>query len=198
MGDEVVTNPSLLIRIRNQGDHRAWSQFVEIYQPLIQSFARKQGLQEADAADLTQETLRAVARAIERLDFDPRKGSFRGWLFTVVRNKLRNFLDAQRRQVRGTGDTGMQHVLEALPSPEGSQEEWDREFERRQFGWAAEQVRTEVQPATWQAFWQTAVEGKSGEEVARSLGMSVAAVYLAKSRTMAKLKAVIRQLHGDG
>lgn len=198
MGDDVVTHPSLLIRLRDQGDHRAWSQFVEIYQPLIHGFARKQGLQEADAADLTQETLRSVARAIARLDYDPRKGSFRGWLFTVVRNKLRSFLDAQRRQVRGSGDTGMRQALEALPSPEDPEAEWDREYERRLFTWAAERVKAEVQPATWQAFWRTAVQGEGGEEVARSLGISVAAVYLAKSRVMAKLKSAIRELHGDG
>jgi DNA-directed RNA polymerase specialized sigma24 family protein len=78
MDDEPATSPSLLIRIRDHGDHLAWSQFVDLYQPLIRGFARKHGLQEADAADLTQEVLRAVAQAIERLDYDPRRGSFRG------------------------------------------------------------------------------------------------------------------------
>src|SRR5215472_2708074 len=98
MVDEPATSPSLLIRIRDRGDHLARSQFLEIYQPLIHGFARKHGLQEADAADLTQEVLRAVALAVERLDYDPRRGTFRGWLFTVVRNKLRNFLESQQRQ----------------------------------------------------------------------------------------------------
>jgi DNA-directed RNA polymerase specialized sigma24 family protein len=41
------------------------------------------------------------------------------------------------------------------------------------------------------------VEGKSGQEVARALGLTVAAVYLAKSRVMAKLKEQIRQLQGE-
>jgi RNA polymerase sigma-70 factor (ECF subfamily) len=198
MDDEPATSPSLLIRIRDRGDHPAWSQFVDIYQPLIRGFARKHGLQEADAADLTQEVLRAVARAIERLDYDPRRGSFRGWLFTVVRNKLRNFIEARQRQVQGSGDTGVQEALNEQPTPvNGPEEDWDREYERRLFAWAAEQVRGTVQTATWQAFWQTAVDGKSGQEVARALGMTVAAVYLAKSRVMAKLKEQIRQLQGE-
>jgi RNA polymerase sigma-70 factor (ECF subfamily) len=195
MGDEPATSPSLLIRIRDRGDHSAWSQFVDIYQPLIHGFAHKHGLQEADAADLTQEVLRAVARAVERLDYDPRRGSFRGWLFTVVRNKLRNFLEARQRQVQGSGDTGVQEALNEQPTPADRPEaEWDRDYERRLFGWAAEQVKNTVQEKTWQAFWQTAVEGKSGQDVARALGMSVAAVYLAKSRAMARIKEHVRQL----
>jgi RNA polymerase sigma-70 factor (ECF subfamily) len=198
MDDEPATSPSLLIRIRDRGDHLAWSQFVDLYQPLIRGFARKHGLQEADAADLTQEVLRAVTLAIERLDYDPRRGSFRGWLFTVVRNKLRNFLESRRHQVQGSGDTGVQESLNEQPTPiDGPEEEWDREYERRLFAWAAEQVRGTVQEATWQAFWQTAVDGKSGQEAARCLNLTVAAVYLAKSRVMAKLKEQIRQLQGE-
>jgi RNA polymerase sigma-70 factor (ECF subfamily) len=198
MGEEPATRASLLIRIRDQGDHAAWSQFVDVYQPLIHGFARKHGLQEADAADLTQEVLRAVARAAERLDYDPRRGSFRGWLFTVVRNKLRDFLDAQRRQVQGSGDTGVQRSLNEQPAPaDAPEEEWERAYERRLFTWAAEQVRAGVQASTWQAFWQTAVEGKSGQEVAQALGISVAAVYLAKSRVMARLKELIQQLQAE-
>ena len=195
MGDEPATSASLLLRIRDRGDHAAWSRFVEVYQPLIHGFARKHGLQEADAADLAQEVLRAVARSVGRLDYDPRRGSFRGWLFTVVRNRLRDFRERRRRQVQGSGNSGVQQLLNEQPTPPGGPEEdWDREYERRLFTWAAEQVRPSVQEATWQAFWRTAVEGQSGQEVAQALGMTVAAVYLAKSRVMARLKQEIRQL----
>jgi RNA polymerase sigma-70 factor (ECF subfamily) len=195
MANEPATSPSLLIRIRDRGDHLAWSQFLEIYQPLIHGFARKHGLQEADAADLTQEVLRAVALSVARLDYDPQRGSFRGWLFTVVRNKLRNFLESRQRQVQGSGDTSVQDALNEQPAPgQGPEALWVRDYERRLFTWAAEQVKSSVQENTWQAFWQTAVEGKSGQEVARALGISVAAVYLAKSRVMAQLKEHIRQL----
>ena len=194
MSDAPATRLSLLVRLCDARDDGAWSQFVELYAPLVYGFARKHGLQDADAADLTQDVLQAVSGGIRRLDYDPRRGSFRGWLFTVVRNKLRNFLAAQKRPGRGTGDTDAQHRLQELPAREEDQTAWwDQEYEWRVFSWAAGQVRGAFKDSTWQAFWQTAVEGKTGPEVARGLGLSVAAVYLAKGRVMARLKQLIRE-----
>jgi RNA polymerase sigma-70 factor (ECF subfamily) len=193
MSDAPATRLSLLVRLCDARDDAAWSQFVEIYAPLVYGFARKHGLQDADAADLTQDVLQAVSGGIRRLDYDPRRGTFRGWLFTVVRNKLRNFRAAQNRPGRGTGDSDAQHLLQELPAREQDETAWwDQEYERRVFSWAAEEVRGAFRPATWQAFWQTAVEGKTGPEVARTLGLSVAAVYLAKGRVMARLREIIR------
>src|SRR4051795_1875850 len=121
MSDAPATRLSLLVRLRDARDHGAWSQFVEIYAPLVFGLARKHGLQDADAADLTQDVLQAVSGGIRRLDYDPHRGSFRGWLFTVVRNKLRNFIAAQKRPGRGTGDTDAQHRLQELPARDDEQ-----------------------------------------------------------------------------
>src|SRR5437879_3455915 len=101
------TQPSLLVRLGDPQDGQAWAQFVDIYAPLVYGFVRKQGLQDADAADVTQDVLRAVAGAIGRLRYDPARGSFRGWLFTIVRNKLRNFVASSARRCQGTGSSGM-------------------------------------------------------------------------------------------
>ena len=198
MGDSPITRPSLLVRIRDMRDTQAWSQFVEIYAPLIHGFARKHGLQDADASDLTQDVLRVVAKTIRGLDYDQQRGSFRGWLFTVARNKLRNFMTRRRPYDQGTGDTGAHKLLLEQPAPEEDPAVlWDQDYERQLFACAAKQVRSRVQEATWQAFWQTTVQGKNGKEVARELKMTVAAVYLAKSRIMAQLKAQIRQLREE-
>jgi RNA polymerase sigma-70 factor (ECF subfamily) len=194
MSDSPATRLSLLVRLCDARDDGAWSQFVEIYAPLVYGFARRHGLQDADAADLTQDVLQAVSGGIRRLDYDPRRGSFRGWLFTVVRNKLRNFLAAQKRPGRGTGDSDALHRLQELPAREEDQSAWwDQEYEQRVFAWAAEQARGAFSDSTWRAFWQTAVEGKTGPAVAKTLGMSVAAVYLAKGRVMTRLKEIIRE-----
>src|SRR5262245_22647225 len=108
------TRASLLVRLRDADDADAWRTFVELYAPLVYSLGRKHGLQDADAADLTQEVFASVAAAVRSLEYDPRRGRFRAWLYTVARNRL---LDFQRRLVlaRGSGDPAMQAALEAQP-----------------------------------------------------------------------------------
>ena len=139
--------------------------------------------------------MRLVAGAIKQLEYDPQRGTFRGWLFTVVRHQLFRLRSRQDRPGRGSGDSAAQQRLQEVPAPHDDPESvWDADFQRRQFAWAAERVRKQVQESTWHAFWRTAVEGESGQEVAAALGMTVAAVYLAKSRVMARLKEQVREL----
>jgi RNA polymerase sigma-70 factor (ECF subfamily) len=198
MAEPPRTRPSLLIRIRDARDAEAWQQFVKLYAPLVYGFARKRGLQDCDAADLTQDVLRAVSGAAARLDYDPKKGSFRGWLFTVVRHKLQNLQASQRRQLQARGETGMHALLEEQAAPEaGEVALWDQEYERQLLARAVDEVRGSFQESSWRAFWQTAMEGKKAKELAPSLGMSVAAVYMAKSRVMAQLKECIRRLQEE-
>jgi RNA polymerase sigma-70 factor (ECF subfamily) len=198
MAETPTTRPSLLVRIRDGRDAQAWQQFVRLYAPLIYGFARKRGLQDADAADLTQDVLRTVARTAGRLDYDPQRGSFRGWLFTVVRHKVQNFLASRKRQCQGSGDTGVQARLEELAAPESEEAAlWNQEYERQLMARAVEQVRGCFHDSSWQAFWQTAMEGKKARDVAAALGTTVAAVYMAKSRVTAQLKQQIRQLQEE-
>lgn len=192
-----ATRPSLLVRIRDARDREAWGQFVEVYAPLVYDMARRRGLQDADAADLTQDVLRSVAGAIGRLDYDPRRGTFRSWLFTVTRNALNTFFEAQRRVPRGSGDSAVQDWLANQPDSIDESTVWDREYERRLLDVAAEQVRLEFENATWQAFWRTAVEGQPAREAAESLGMSVGAVYIARSRVLSRIKEKVAQLREE-
>jgi RNA polymerase sigma-70 factor (ECF subfamily) len=198
MEESPATRASLLVRIRDAHDTDAWRQFLQVYAPVVYGYARKRGLQDADAADLMQEVFRSVAASAGRLDYDPERGSFRGWLYTVTRNKLYNFLDRNRNQVRGSGGSGAQELLEKqVGREEDGADLWDREYERRLFAWATEQVRDEFQEATWQAFWLTAVEGKSAREAGAATGMSPGAIYVAKSRILARLRQQIRRLQDD-
>jgi RNA polymerase sigma-70 factor (ECF subfamily) len=198
MADSPTTRPSLLVRLRDARDREAWGQFVELYSPLVYGFARKHGLQDADAADLTQEVLRSVSRAAGRLEYDPRRGSFRGWLFTVVRSKLHDHWAERGRHGRGSGDSGVQELLEGQVAPgEDLAAAWDREYEQRLFAAAAERVKGEFRPDTWRAFWRTAVEGEDAKRTAAELGVTVGAVYIAKSRVLARLREQVRELEGE-
>jgi RNA polymerase sigma-70 factor (ECF subfamily) len=194
MPETLSTRASLLVRIRDPRDERAWAEFVTIYTPLVERVARARGLQDADAADLLQDVFRAVARAIERYDLDPARGSFRGWLFRIARNLAINLIAARARHPQGSGDTAMMASLEEQPDPATTGEEsrmFDAEYRRRLFGWAADAVRDQFHPRTWTAFWRTAVEGHEPRDVATALGMSVGAVYIARSRVMSRLKDAI-------
>src|SRR5262245_1105046 len=136
------TRRSLLIRLRDPEDELAWSEFMEIYSPLVQRLARRRGLQDADAQDIVQEVFRAVAQAIDRYDPDPDRGSFRGWLSRIARNLIVNLFAAQRRQPRGTGDLDMQRLLEQCPDPSGEDSVlFETEYRSRLIAWAAERIR---------------------------------------------------------
>src|SRR5215212_11031011 len=111
MLDAPLTRASLLVRIRDGHDQDAWQEFVKLYGPVVYGFARKRGLQDADAADLMQDVMRSVSAAIARLDYDRNQGTFRGWLFTISRNKIFNFLSARRIRPRGSGDTATNRLL---------------------------------------------------------------------------------------
>jgi RNA polymerase sigma-70 factor (ECF subfamily) len=174
-------------------------EFVEIYEPLVQRLARRNGLKGPDVDDITQEVFRAVAGAIDRWDPDPARGSFRSWLSRIARNVIINLLTARKRRPagHGTGDTATLALLEAQPAvePEASAL-FDVEYRRRLFAWAAERVRTQVQESTWQAFWRTGVEGQDVPDVAKALGLSPGAVYVARSRVMARLRREIESVEG--
>ncbi len=188
------TRASLLLRLRDPRDGAAWDQFVDLYGPLVYGYARKQGLQDADAADLCQDVLGAVAGAVGRLEYDPARGTFHNWLLTVVRHRLWKWQAARQRSPHASGDPEVGDLLEQCPAPEPAEPTWEEEWQRRAFAWACEQVRGGVSDTTWQAFWRTAVDGRPSKQVAADLGLSVAAVYLARSRVLARLKELVRSV----
>lgn len=189
------TRPSLILRLRDAGDQRAWMDFWRVYEPLILRIVRRKGLQDADANEVAQEVLVAVSRAIDRYEVDPQRGSFRAWLATITRNLVVNFLIRQSRHPRGSGDSLWQSWLETIPSPTGQESELFLKEEKQQlFRWAVEQVRPQVHKNTWLAFWETAVQGRPAPEVARQLEIPVGAVYVARSRVMKRLRETIQEL----
>lgn len=195
MSESVFTRPSLLVRPRDPCDGSAWREFVALYAPVIYRFARRQGLQDADAADLTQDVLQAVNGAIERFDYDPDRGTFRGWLFTLVHRRMCDWLRRQKHQPAGSGDTGLREQLEAVSASQT--DVWEDEYRRRLLALAAEKARTIFAEVTWQAFKRTALLGREPAEVAQELGLSLGAVYVARSRVQAKLKKLVQQAQAE-
>jgi RNA polymerase sigma factor (sigma-70 family) len=195
MSTSLATRASLLLRIRDPQDRMAWEEFVTLYAPLVHAYGRRRGLQDHDAADLTQEVLCRVARSAEGFRYDPARGSFRGWLLTITLNELRKLANRRKRDVEGTGDSNLQRFLEQLP--DDRDESWNQDYQWNLFQWAADKVRGEFREATWQAFWRSAVLARDIDQVAEELRLSAGAVYVARSRVTARIRQQIQAVEGE-
>jgi RNA polymerase sigma-70 factor (ECF subfamily) len=182
----------LLIRVRDQADQTAWERFAEVYTPFIYNVCKKRGLQDADASDVAQEVMQTVASAISRFEYDQKKGSFRSWLFSVTRARITDFHRKQQRQPAVSGGTVVQELLAAQPDAE--ENAWEHSWQQHLLEWASERVKSEFEPSTWKAFWATAVHGQGVEEVARELKLSSGAVYIARSRVLARLRRAVEEV----
>ena len=184
------TSPSLLLRLRDVNDAEAWREFVRLYTPLIFGHCTRHGLQEADAADVAQEVMRVAAQTMPHFEYNAQRGKFRGWLLQTTRHRLYKFYRRKNRAPQPASETTLERFLDQEPCAD-EQARWEEEYRQRLFNWAAEKARPEFQPATWDAFWLTAVETLSVKEVSRQVGISIGAVYIARSRVTARLRELI-------
>lgn len=187
------TRASLILRLPTKADAQAWREFVSIYEPFLHRFVRRQGLQDADARELVQDVLLSVVQAVGHWQNDSTRAKFRTWLFRIARNKLIDVLSKRQRQATKTGGSGLLEV----PQPQSLVEEAVLAHRRELFRWAASQVKEQVQPATWLAFWKTSVEERPVDDVAKELGLTTGAVYIARSRVLVRLKEVLSKLEVD-
>jgi RNA polymerase sigma-70 factor (ECF subfamily) len=178
-----TTSPSLLERLRAPAGAGAWERFVQLYTPLIFHWGRQAGLPVQDAADLVQEVLTVLVQKLPEFTYDPRK-SFRGWLRTVTLNKWRDWC---RRPGLTPRDRGNVALLDTA-GPDTTTAFEEGEYRRRLVQQAMQLIEAEFQPATWKACWEFLAMGRPAAEVAREMGISVNAVYLAKSRILARLR----------
>lgn len=173
-----TTSISLLERLKQPGRPDAWDRFVELYTPLLYYWARRTGLPEHEAGDMVQDVFVVLLQKLPEFTYDGR-GNFRGWLRTVTLNKWR---EGQRRRRPEPTE------LSDLAAPEESGTFEEVEYRRQLVGRALELMRAEFQPTTWKACWEYVVVGRPVPEVARELGVTVNAVYLAKSRVLRRLR----------
>lgn len=196
MEPSLETRLSLIVRLANRDDQAAWHEFVEIYRPVIVRLAVRRGLQDADAEDLAQQVLVSVSQAIGRWEIAPQRARFRTWLHRVAHNAILNALSrGATRRTAGPAETVDAHQRTAPAGPDS--ELLRLEYRREVFRWAARRIQPEFQPATWKAFWLTAVEDRSPDDVARLLGKTVGAVYAARSRVMRRLQEKVAEIAAE-
>ena len=138
---------------------------------------------------------------VQRFEYDPRRGHFRGWLAAVTRHEIARLRKKQARPGRGTGGDEPDVALDQVAS-QAEDLAWDRLFHAHVLETALERIRPEFDDDHWQAFAAVALrveesaDGKrlvwvakpSPAQVAQDLKQSVGWVYKAKSLMLKRLK----------
>jgi RNA polymerase sigma-70 factor (ECF subfamily) len=171
----------------------AWDTFVDLYGRVLFRVAKGRGFQDADADNLVQEVLFAVARSISKWLDRPDRGSFRAWLLKIARHEAIDMISRRATRPLGQDGDAAAHMLNSLPARGEIISGLDLEYERAVFQWAAAKVRATVAAHTWQAFWLTHVEGLSINEAARKLQTRPANIHFGRSRVMTRIKELVAQ-----
>ena len=186
---DATTQPSLVMRLRDHSDASAWSEFVQVYSPLIYDFCRTRELQASDAADVTQEVLLRVSKAIRQFEYDQSKGFFRDWLARIVLNEIRRLAKKQVHIVTAP---------EELDDDSGTLESsWNEQFQQYIFSEALERSKSHFNEETWTMFELSWLEKLPVEQVAQKTGVGVERIYVARSRVLKRLRYEVAILVDD-
>lgn len=190
-----IASTALLQALRQEDNSAAWRQFCDRYEPLLLAFTRRAGLGEEDARDVVQETLAAFVQGFRAGRYDPDRGRLRSWLQGIAFNKIR---EARRRfarpevQVVDPGDGT--RFMNRVPDDEELTDLFEQEWERAVLAECLREVRRHFDPQTLRAFKLYVLESRPAEDVARELGISRNAVYVGKSRVMAHLTELQKEI----
>lgn len=181
------TPVSLLQRLHQPGEQHAWTRFVQLYSPLLARWAHRVGLQGQDVDDFLQDVFTVLVRKLPEFHYNPHK-RFRSWLWTVAMNRLRERRRGRTVPLQGGGD------LAELPTPDTTENVDEVEYRAYLVQRALELMQAEFQPTTWKAFWECVTANRSAAEVGQELGLTVDAVYAAKSRVLRRLREELEGL----
>jgi RNA polymerase sigma-70 factor (ECF subfamily) len=188
------TRQSLLFRAQT-GEEAAWKDLTDLYRPLILGWLGRHGVPPTDLEDLTQDVLLSVVKHLPTFEHSGRLGAFRSWLRTIVCSRMTDYWRGAGVSAHASGGSGATAALEQIADPDsGLNRQWDEEHDRYVLGCLLDLVDEEFEPPTLRAFRRLALDGASGAEVARELGLSVAAAYVAKSRVLRRIRQVAEGL----
>jgi RNA polymerase sigma factor (sigma-70 family) len=199
--DLIPTRWTLIERLKNWDDQESWREFFDAYWKLIYGVARKAGLSPEDAQDVVQETVVSVCKAMAKFKADPQRGSFKGWLLTVTRNRI---IDRQRKKRREPapashatgGESRSTRTEERIPDPAGNafDDLWNAEWERNVIALALEKLERQTSVRHYQIFLLHVIKQHPAEQVATLTGVDTDQVYLIKHRLAPQFRAALEQL----
>ena len=194
ISNELPTLSSGLLNGVQAMDAQSWSRLVNAFGPIVYRWCRASGVAEAEAADVVQNVFASVARGIEGFERKKKVGSFRSWLATITRNRVRDYYrQVEKREAAAAGGTQAQmqlnelaEVLDSTICPEA--------METPLVQTVLSSVRAEFETKTWDAFWLNVVDCLAAKDVAEKLGITTASVYQAKSRVLRRLRKAMNDL----
>ena len=186
-----ATSRSLLERVRARDDD-AWSQLTELYGPLVYHWCRKLGVKPDDSSDILQNVFRSLVIHIDRFEHAQTPGSFRAWLWTIVRNKVRDHFKTQADKAIACGGSDAQFRMLNVPDHHPDDSADSSVSAAGSLTYRAMNIaRREVKRTTWQAFWRSTIDDISPAAVAEEMGISVESVWQARSRILKRLRALL-------
>ena len=197
-----ATRSSLVNRLKDWGDHSSWQDFFDTYWKLIYSVALKAGLSDAEARDVVQETVVAVAKQLREGRYDRNRCSFKNWLCLITRRRI---IDHFRRRsdsdfkYHPTEDSSETDLLEKAPdlSRLATDAVWEAEWRKNLFDAAVERVRQQVAPKHFQIFDLSFLREIPVSKITEILKVNAAQVYLARHRVAALIKKEVKRLEAQ-
>ncbi|AMV29080.1 RNA polymerase sigma factor [Gemmata sp. SH-PL17] len=184
-----VTSATLLERLRDPRDSGAWERLVELYAPLIRVWAERLNVRGADADDLVQEVMAVVVRRFPEFVHPEKPGAFRGWLRAIAANCARTVWKGRKVQPTAPGGSDFGTYIARLKDPtDDLARAWEREHDLHITRKLLERIKPDFEARTWELFGRFVLDGLSAEEVAAEVGVTANAVYIAKSRVLARLR----------
>lgn len=193
----LVTSTTLLERLHAADDGTVWRLVLDRYRPLVEAYARKLGLSEADSEDVAQATLLDFWNGYRAGSYERARGRLSSWLFGIATNRVRSRRRARDRPDRPVGGGGDADELAELEAVDELRDLWERESRDALLWECLNLVRADVAPATLRAFELFALGERPAEEVARELGMTANAVFQAKRRVLRRLRELLPALRED-
>lgn len=203
--DLIPTRGSLLNRLKDWQDNESWREFFDTYWRLIYGFALRRGLGHDEAQEVVQETVVAVARSIGKFQYDPKVCAFKTWLLGVTRSKIANQFARRARQhaapyVEASASAGSTPVIHRIPDEQSRPWDtaWDEEWQKNLMESAIQRVKRRVSIEHYQMFDLFVLKQWPAREVARTLGVTIGHVYVAKHRISRLIRKEVRTLEAKG
>lgn len=193
-----LTRETLLVRVRRQHDEAAWAEFVHYYRGYAHSIALRMGVGHHDAEEVVQDVMLQLWKKLPEFQYDSHRGRFRGWLSTVVSNRVKNLFrrkaheadrlpPSQQEEVKGN-----LHAALPLTPEEIAEQEWVNYITKM----AWERIQDELGANEKNAF-EMISQGQQVAEVADKLGIAESSVYVYKKRVLDRLRHEIAQLNEE-